>query len=144
MSLSFRRAAAVDLETIIEMDRRSPTGANWSRAQFEAELGEGFLVAVRLEEIVGYAVFRRVAGESQLYAIAVAPEYRRHGYGSRLLDEIFARSRDARCSRVSLEVRADNEAAVAFYKKRGFVVVGRRLKYYNGVADALQMDASLS
>ena len=43
------------------------------------------------------------------------------------------------CKSIILDVRADNEAAIAFYKKEGFLIEGRRPKFYNDKYDAILM-----
>lgn len=59
-----------------------------------------------------------------LNALAVDGESRHRGIGGRLLDWALARARELGLPRVSLHVWADNHAARAFYKARGFIDVG--------------------
>jgi GNAT superfamily N-acetyltransferase len=60
-------------------------------------------------------------GSMFLNALAVNESCRGKGVGARLLDWAKARARDAGLDRLSLHVWADNAAARAFYKTRGFV-----------------------
>ncbi|HEY2326640.1 MAG TPA: GNAT family N-acetyltransferase [Gaiellaceae bacterium] len=75
--------------------------------------------------------------------MAVAREWRGKGVGSALLSaaEEFARQNGAH--KLSLDVFAHNERAIALYTKHGFVVEGRRVKHYrrkNGeLFDSLEM-----
>ena len=82
------------------------------------------------DAVVGYAAVSSVLDEGSLDNIAVAPEYRRRGVGEALLQEIIRRSRERELAFLYLEVRAGNEAAIALYKKHGFVPVGCRKNYY--------------
>ena len=85
-----------------------------------------------------------VAGEAQVYNIAIAPEFRREGIGEALLRHMIAKAEDDGCVLVTLEVRGGNEAAMALYKKLGFREVGRRKGYYaKGGEDAVLMDLDL-
>ena len=51
---------------------------------------------------------------------------------------------NARCGRLFLEVRADNEAALRLYQGFGFERLGVRRNYYRGGGDALNMRLRLS
>ena len=96
------------------------------------------------DEKAGYGEIRMVAGEAQIYNIAVAPEFRREGIGEALLRHMIAKAEDDGCELVTLEVRGGNEAAMALYTKLGFREVGRRKGYYSkGGEDAVLMDLDL-
>ena len=85
-----------------------------------------------------------VAGEAQVYNIAIAPEYRREGIGKELLLHLISKARMDGCTLVTLEVRAGNTAALELYRRIGFREVGCRKGYYQkGKEDAIQMDLSL-
>jgi GNAT superfamily N-acetyltransferase len=63
-------------------------------------------------------------GSMFLNALAVDSAYRGHGTGARLLAWAEDRAREEGYVRLSLHVWADNTDALAFYRARGFVVVG--------------------
>jgi len=58
------------------------------------------------------------------------------GEGGALLKAALEEFRARRTSRVFLEVRESNEAAIAFYGKHGFAETGRRAGYYQDPAEA--------
>jgi [ribosomal protein S18]-alanine N-acetyltransferase len=87
----------------------------------------------------GFALFRTVADESELLLLAVHPEQRRRGVGSRLLQDVIASVREAGASKVHLEVR-ENNPAVHLYRAAAFDAVGRRRNYYSG-SDGSLFDA---
>ena len=60
-----------------------------------------------------------------LYAVAVDPSARRRGVGEALVREACARLRDLGCSKVNLQIRADNNAVAAFYEALGFAAEDR-------------------
>jgi ribosomal protein S18 acetylase RimI-like enzyme len=67
-----------------------------------------------------------------IYHLAVAPEFRRRGYGAQLVRAAEAGLRTLGCAKVNLQVRASNREVVAFYRSVGYEVeervsMGRRL-----------------
>ena len=75
--------------------------------------------------------------EYEIHTIGVDPAYQGQGIGRRHADGA-ARIRHG--GAVFLEVRTDNEAAIALYESVGFVNVGLRRRYYRASgADAYTM-----
>lgn len=72
------------------------------------------------EAVVGYA--SGVPGDEayDLGSIYVHPERQGEGVGSRLLEAVESRGRDANYDTLRLVVMADNDAARGFYEARGF------------------------
>ena len=62
--------------------------------------------------------------------MAVAPEWRNRGVGSALMVAAIEWARERGLHKLSLGVFAHNEAAIALYRKYGFVEEGRRVKHY--------------
>jgi len=69
--------------------------------------------------------------EAHIIAIGVRDGYRRLGIGEGLLIATIELAQILNANVVTLEVRASNEIAQELYKKYGFRVVGRRLRYYS-------------
>ncbi len=120
----------------------------WSAQEIVKDVTSGGSVYVVVAEkdsmCVGFAEMRTVAGEAQIYNIAVAPETRRSGIGEALLEHLINKADEIGCGVINLEVRAGNTAAAGLYKKLGFREVGRRRKYYDGKEDAILMDLDLN
>ncbi len=96
--------------------------------------------------MVAYAVTMPAPGEAHLLNISVLPEFQRSGIGSALLSMLFDQARDQGAGRMLLEVRAGNLAALAFYRRHGFMEIGRRRGYYpahQGREDAIVMACEL-
>jgi len=55
-----------------------------------------------------------------VHDLAVRPGYRRRGVATALLTEVEAEGRRRDCCKLTLEVRDDNPAAEALYRKLGF------------------------
>ena len=93
------------------------------------------------------AILTRVIGEvTEVLHIGVSFSYRRHGYAERLFREVIERTKRASGSKIELEVRKSNKAAIGLYQKIGFDQVGMRRSYYppdtiyNGFAFVRQAD----
>jgi ribosomal-protein-alanine N-acetyltransferase len=94
--------------------------------------------------LLGYAVAWFAADEAEIANIAVAPDARRRGVGTLLLDEILQSAAAFGARTVFLEVRESNAEARKRYEARGFEIAGRRKKYYRQPdEDALIMRLAL-
>ena len=83
------------------------------------------------ENIVGFSGFWMMMKEAHIIAIGVRNGYRRLGIGEGLLIATIELAQILNTNLVTLEVRASNKVAQELYKKYGFLVAGRRLKYYS-------------
>src|SRR5918993_955620 len=139
-SMQIRRLTYGDLPSVLSIERRSfPTP--WSLAMFVLELSKPSgicLGAVSPDGLVGYLVCSRYADVWHLMNVAVAPEHRRRGIATELMERLFAEAGPG--ARFTLEVRKSNRAAIAMYERFGFRPAGHRRRYYhdNG-EDALIM-----
>ena len=79
--------------------------------------------------VLGYAGLHTILDEGYIDNIAVAPDARRHGVASALLD-VFCRFGAANLAFLTLEARKSNAAAIALYEKHGFQQAGLRPGYY--------------
>ncbi len=104
---------------------------------------DGTLVAVADGEIVGSVHVDRSRHGFGEIAMAVAREWRGRGVGSALLAAAIEWGRERGLHKLSLGVFAHNAAAIALYRKFGFVEEGRRVKHYRRATgelwDALDM-----
>ena len=80
----------------------------------------------------GFVLARQAADEVELLLIAVNPEARGKGVGTRLLDRFFESARHRGAAKVFLEMRAGNPAET-LYRKAGFEQIGIRRDYYRTV-----------
>lgn len=99
-----------------------------------------FFAAERHGILCGYAILRIIAGEGEIQRIAVHPNVRRLGIGSKLMEIMDAFSSARKVGDTTLEVRAGNKGAIDLYKSYGFVEEGLRKDYYcNPTEDAVIM-----
>jgi ribosomal-protein-alanine N-acetyltransferase len=143
VAVAIRPAALGDLEAILAVERAS-FPVPWSRDAIAAELHEDHrrmpLVAADDGTIVGFALVWVIADELHLVNLAVLPDHRRRGIAQRLLDAVLDSEPGRRAAIMTLEVRVGNEAAIAFYRRNGFVDVAFRPRYYPDThEDALVM-----
>lgn len=122
-----------DIKQVVEIERvsfRDP----WKEDAFYSELHNReiskFLVIELNGKIVGYGGMWIVEDEAHLVNLAIHPDHRRCGLGRRLLMALFDMAKKRGVERITLEVRASNTAAQAFYKKFGFQEIAIRKGYY--------------
>ncbi len=88
------------------------------------------LLGSTVPDLLGYVGAWFDGDVVQVMTIGVAPHAQRRGLGTVLLDGLLAHARDVGAQSVLLEVRVDNDPAIALYERAGFTVLGRRHRYY--------------
>ena len=105
----------------------------WSLENFKAIFRyeyNHYLTAWDGEEIVGFIGLMEVAGEGDITNVAVLPSHRKRGIGDQLVSSMIALAKEREISKIMLEVRASNEAAIHLYEKYGFEFLCIRKNYY--------------
>jgi ribosomal-protein-alanine N-acetyltransferase len=136
-----RRMGLPDLDNVREIDADSLIRP-WSQAVWKAEIKSpyGLYLVLEDEGVAGYVGVKHISGELHVMTLAIRADRRRQGYARTLLGEAFAAYPDAKSA--YLEVRPSNMPARNLYESLGFVVTGRRMRYY-GDEDALLMTLDL-
>jgi ribosomal protein S18 acetylase RimI-like enzyme len=98
------------------------------------------------DRLVGYVLlFTRSGGRSvRIYMLAVDPCCRRQGLGRRLLGIARRWALEHHKTRLSLEVRADNQKALALYEWFGFQRKKALPSFYPGDRDGWRMQMCLN
>jgi RimJ/RimL family protein N-acetyltransferase len=107
------------------------------RAALFARSTDGSVVAVAGGRIVGLLhveVSRHGFGE---FGMLVDRDWRGRGVGSALVQAAIGWARGQGLHKLCLEVFAHNAAAIALYRKSGFVEEGRRVKQYRRASGEL-------
>ncbi|MEM0158640.1 MAG: ribosomal protein S18-alanine N-acetyltransferase, partial [Thermoplasmataceae archaeon] len=98
---------------------------------------EAFRVYVLWNRVVGFIVGSKVnSEEARVLLLAVDENYRGMGIGRTLIEEFIQLCLKENIISVRLEVRTDNERAISFYKKLGFIITARMTAYYSDSSDA--------
>ena len=134
-----RPATPADIAAMMRLVNHSSTAAHWSRQQYELVFGQdaprraAWIIENEGKEaqLQGFLVAHEVAGEWEIENIIIEERVRRQHLGTRLLFELLAVARAERAQAIFLEVRESNQAARAFYERRGFQQSGRRARYYS-------------
>jgi RimJ/RimL family protein N-acetyltransferase len=104
---------------------------------------DGFIVAVAGNKIVGSIDIGRSRFGFGEIGMLVARDWRGRGVGSALLAAAIGWAREHGLHKLSLNVFPHNAAAIALYRKFGFVEEGRRIKHYRRASgelwDAIEM-----
>lgn len=114
----------------------------WTLAMLTEEFNNPYffcLVAETDNKIAAYLNYHIISGQYHIANIAVESGHRRKGIASNLLKELLRNASSNNISGITLEVNANNTAAVNLYKKLGFKTSGIRKKYYDNTDDALIM-----
>ena len=114
----------------------------WTLRVFAEELAaldRAYVVAEDDGAVVGFAGTMVVGEDAHLMNLAVGESRRGQGIGRRLLEAVADRATGLGARRITLEVRPENESAVALYRSAGLVEVGVRPGYYPGGQDAMIM-----
>ena len=113
------------------------------RKDFWAEaVNENAVYVVGLVEnkVVAYGGVWISFEEAQVTNIAVHPDYRGQGIGTKLFSKLIEEIKKRNVTAITLEVRPSNESAIKLYEKFGLKSVGRRKGYYlDNNEDALIM-----
>jgi ribosomal-protein-alanine N-acetyltransferase len=118
----------------------------WTPPGLARELARSDGLCVWLAEesrAVAVALGRIVLDELHVLDVATAPDRRRLGAGRRVVEALLAAAAGRGCVRALLELRESNAPARALYESLGFVVDGRRPRYYPDGEGAVLMTCSL-
>ena len=142
--MKIRPAKPEDRCAMQALEKHAATAAHWTDADYRKIFDAPALqtdwrrIALVIEEkkieeeanVQGFLVAQTVGGEWEIENVAIAPDARRRGLGTRLVGELLNMAQAQAASAVFLEVRESNHAARALYEKWAFVESGRRAKYY--------------
>lgn len=136
--LKIRRFALRDLERILEIEKESFPKSPWADVAFlewSVHEPDGFLVAEKSGEIIGYVICAR---DGYVVSIAVRKTERRKGIGTALCCSAIKRL-GLQNQNLTAHCRASNASAIKFFETIGFRVARRIKAYYEDDEDAIEM-----
>lgn len=148
MLIDVREGKEGDIDAVARIEASS-IAHPWVREELEKcvrDAEKTLLVAEDKDtkEVLGYITASSVLDECEIGNIAVDEAYRGRKIGNAILNALLAKARDQGIVTVFLEVRHDNERALALYGSAGFAGYGRRKDYYGPGQDAVLMKCNLS
>lgn len=123
--------AEANLTTLPNADFSAEAATEWATPTF--------LVCELEHVIVGALCWRSVPPDAEILDVAVRTVERRRGHAASLLSNFLDLTSKAGIEKIFLEVRASNSAAIALYKKFGFVPLAHRPNYYRNPDEAAVM-----
>lgn len=101
---------------------------------------EAFRVYVIDNKITGFVIgARNSPDEARILMFAVEKKLRAKGIGNSMMKDFLEFCGKNGFLSVKLEVKTDNDLAINFYKKFGFIVTSRLRAYYSDASDAFSM-----
>ena len=130
--LVFRNAQSHDGARIAALEK-AYIECPWSEAvvcqTIDDELSTIYLLTDG-DEILGYGGLKMVFDTAEVYNIVVDEKYRRHGYGTLVLEKLFEHAVEHGAREMFLEVNENNVAAINLYTAHGFRISHMRKDYY--------------
>jgi ribosomal-protein-alanine acetyltransferase len=148
-ALDVRPARPSDLAGLVALESEVFATDRITRRSFRRFLASPHAATIVAEvegTLAGYALvlFRSTADVARVYSIAVAPHHGRRGIGAALLSAAEDAALKRGVTRLRLEVREGNDAAVTLYRKRGYRQFGRHAHYYEDKSHALRLEKRLA
>jgi ribosomal-protein-alanine N-acetyltransferase len=141
LSAEFRSMELSDVATLAVLEA-GIYDTPWSQGVFVEELSQSNRIYLVAENgsggIVGYGGLLLVDEDAHITTLAVIPEARGNGLGTRLMLALTDAAVTAGAAHLTLEVRLSNAPAQRLYRRFGFAPVGLRKNYYRD-EDALVM-----
>lgn len=105
---------------------------------------QGLLVAEHNQQIIGFIMGAKTQdNKAVILTLSVAPDQRRKGIGSTLLQRFLKEMALQGIKKTELQVRVDNTTAIKFYKKHGFKITDTLPAFYENNKDGYSMMKTL-
>lgn len=139
-----RPARLDDLPSLLELERHFPTDrlSRRSLRRLVLQTQVGLFVYEENGVVIGDIVvlYRRNSTRARLYSLIVHPACQGRGIATALLSAAERAATQRGCDVLSLEVQADNGAALRLYQKMGYTVIARVENYYDDQSPALRLE----
>ena len=145
--MPIRRAQPGDVPALVALEQGF-AGDRLSARSFRRFIGgdrADVWVYVERDVILGDAVvlYRRGSATARLYSLVVAAAARGRGLGRALLQGAEQQAAQRGATALRLEVRPENSAAIALYRRAGYVDAGVIAAFYEDGAPARRLQKTL-
>lgn len=124
-SVHMRWFVEKDKPRVLEIERQS-FDSPWDAKDLSGCLAEKNVICMVVEvegRIIGFFIFACCKGHIDIYNLAVAPEYRRHGIGRMIVERLKTKLGQQGRHRLLVTISEWNLAAQIFYRSCGFRAV---------------------
>lgn len=147
-NIKILKAKPKDINSLLILEKNSFSSDLISKRSFQHFIQTKsalFYVLKSDQLLIGYAIILVKKGSSlgRLYSIAIDSEFKGHGHGIFLLEELEKMAVKANVSYLRLEVDENNTAAINLYQKLGYVKFGVKPDYYETHANALCFEKNI-
>lgn len=140
---SLKAMSIADLDIIEVMEKELFGTSAWEKASYIQELEDNpwshYEVVIENQEIVGYCGYFVLYENAEILTIGVAQEKQGRGYGRLMMEKMLTEAQKLGAQVMTLEVRVNNQRAIALYKDFGFEIVAVRPNYYKDGENAFLM-----
>lgn len=125
LNMEIRAFLPADREAVIRLWVQCGLVAPYNNPELDiarklAVTPDWLLVGTVGQEIVASCMVGYDGHRGWINYLAVAPEYRRRGLATKMMDEAERLLRNAGCAKVNLQVRVANQEVIAFYRSIGY------------------------
>ena len=141
--MKIRKAQKSDVSSLYALEGELFLKENYplSRGSFAYHVQNNLLYVAEVEgKIAGYVLVLVKRKNAKLYSIGVAKAYRNRKISHKLLKAVYKELESMGFETLLLEVRVDNEIAIALYEKEGFKVQKKLKYFYRDGCDAYLME----
>jgi ribosomal-protein-alanine N-acetyltransferase len=143
MALTLRSYEPHDFAALYRLDQACfPPRISYSKTTLRYFLtlpSADCVIAEESGRIVGFTVSEENPPLAHIITLDVTEKHRRLGVGTALLQQLESNLAARGVRSILLETANDNEAAVAFWKRRGYRIEATLKRYYLGRIDAYEM-----
>lgn len=140
---SLKAMSIADLDIIEVMEKELFGTSAWEKASYIQELEDNpwshYEVVIENQEIVGYCGYFVLYENAEILTIGVAQEKQGRGYGRLMMEKMLTEAQKLGAQVMTLEVRVNNQKAIALYQDFGFEIVAVRPNYYKDGENAFLM-----
>lgn len=124
----------LDLDAIVKLEKRLFEPNNYEIDEFKkmlSNLNFKLIAIYKRSSFIGYSLIYFFDTQCEIFKIGIKPIYQNQGYGSKLINYL----KNA-FNKIIIEV-SDKDQTNIFYERNGFIITGKRERYYYDGSNAL-------